>query len=416
MARMEPTAVMPLSETDRITSLDILRGFALLGILIMNIQSYSMIGAAYLNPSVYGDLTGLNKIVWMFSHIFADMKFISIFSMLFGAGIVLMTRKAEEKSGKSAGLHYRRTFWLLIIGLIHAYLLWYGDILVTYAVCGFGVYLFRKVRPNRQLTLGLIFVLVPFVFYMFFGWSMPYWPEEAVANNRMHFVPGEDRIISELAAYRGGWLDQMEFRVPDSLAINTFLFLIYLGWRCGGMMLIGMALYKWGVLTAERSNRFYINLGVICFAAGFPLILFGINQNFANNWVFEYSMFFGSMFNYIGSIGIAIGYVCIIMLICKADILKRLTGSLAAVGRMAFTNYLLHTLICTTLFYGHGFGLYGKLERTEQITIVAVIWIIQLVLSPLWLKHFRFGPMEWLWRSLTYWKPQPIRIDIGPKD
>ncbi len=127
-----------------------------------------MIGAAYSNPTMYGDLTGLNKWVWILSHVFADMKFISIFSMLFGAGILLMTRKAEERTGKSARHHYRRTFWLLVIGLIHAYLLRYGDILVTYAICGLGIYLLRKVRPGRQFTIGLIFVLIPFVLYLFF--------------------------------------------------------------------------------------------------------------------------------------------------------------------------------------------------------------------------------------------------------
>ena len=134
----------PVSSSDRIVSLDVLRGFAVLGILIMNIQSYSMIGAAYLNPNAFGDLTGLNKWVWILSHIFADSKFITIFSILFGAGIVLFTNKAAEKGRSAAGLHYRRTFWLFVIGLMHAYLLWYGDILVIYALCALFVFLFRR--------------------------------------------------------------------------------------------------------------------------------------------------------------------------------------------------------------------------------------------------------------------------------
>ncbi len=218
----------------------------------------------------------------------------------------------------------------------------------------------------------------------------------------MFFSPGMDRITAELTSYRGNWLEQMEFRVPGSIAINTGVFIIFIGWRCGGMMLISMALYKWDVLTTERSNRFNINLGIIYFTAGFPLIIFGINQNFENNWAFEYSMYFGSMFNYIGSVGITLGYSCIIMLICKAGILKRFTGSLVAVGRLTLTNYLLHTLICSTLFYGHGFCLFGKVELTTQIIIFAVIWLLQLTISPLWLKHFRFGPAERLWRSQSY--------------
>ncbi|MFH1754581.1 MAG: hypothetical protein ABIA59_02650 [Candidatus Latescibacterota bacterium] len=133
----------PIAPGERSVSLDVLRGVAVLGILIMNIQSFSMIEAAYLNPSSYGDLTGLNKWVSIVSHIFADQKFMTIFSILFGAGIVLMTSKAEATGRKSAGLHYRRTFWLLVIGAMHAYLLWHGDILVLYALCSLGVFWFR---------------------------------------------------------------------------------------------------------------------------------------------------------------------------------------------------------------------------------------------------------------------------------
>ncbi len=400
----------PVTLSERIVSLDILRGFALLGILIMNIQSYSMIGAAYFNPSIYGDLSGLNRWVWILGHIFADTKFITIFSILFGAGILLMTGKIEAQTGKSAGIHYRRTFWLLVIGLLHAYLLWYGDILVTYALCAFGIFLFRKVRPGRQFIIGLFFVLIPFFLYILFGWSMQFWPEDAVTNATVYFAPNIDYINSELAAYRGNWLEQMEFRVPGSAAMQSFVFLIFLGWRAGGMMLIGMALYKWGVLIAEKKSKFYYSLMGICFAVGFPVVIFGITQNFARNWAFEYSMYFGPLYNYIGSILIAIGYICIIMLISKSSLSQKITRPFAAVGRTALSNYLLQTLICITIFYGHGFGLFGEVERTGQIVIVFTIWAFQLIVSPLWLKHFKFGPAEWLWRSLTYWKLQPLRI------
>ena len=126
--------LQPTVQQERIQSLDVLRGFAILGILIMNVQSFAMPGAAYLNPMAYGDLTGPNKWVWILSHLFADQKFMTIFSILFGAGVVLFSESAEKKLGKSAGLHYRRTFWLLLIGLFHAHIIWYGDILVSYAL------------------------------------------------------------------------------------------------------------------------------------------------------------------------------------------------------------------------------------------------------------------------------------------
>ena len=159
----------PVLPTARIKALDVLRGFAVLGILIMNIQSFAMIETAYINPAAFGDLTGLNKIVWIVSHILADQKFMTIFSILFGAGILMISDKAEQKNLKSAGLHYRRIFWLLIIGLIHAYLLWHGDILVTYALCAFWVFLFRKLSPIKLIIIGLLLVSVASFIYLLAG-------------------------------------------------------------------------------------------------------------------------------------------------------------------------------------------------------------------------------------------------------
>jgi uncharacterized protein len=145
----------PIRPSQRIVALDALRGFAILGILIMNIQSFAMIEAAYFNPTAYGDLTGLNKWVWILSHMLADQKFMTIFSMLFGAGIILFTTRAEAKGRSALKLHYRRTFWLLVIGLLHAYLLWTGDILVPYALCALVVVLFRKWSPTMLAIVGL---------------------------------------------------------------------------------------------------------------------------------------------------------------------------------------------------------------------------------------------------------------------
>ena len=147
--------ISPISTENRIISLDILRGFAILGILIMNIQSFSMITAAYVNPTAYGDLTGINKWTWIISHIIADNKFMTIFSILFGAGIVLMSDKIKKAGRKQAGIYYRRIFWLFVIGMVHAYLFWYGDILVCYAVCGLIVFLFRNLKPGWLLFFGL---------------------------------------------------------------------------------------------------------------------------------------------------------------------------------------------------------------------------------------------------------------------
>ncbi len=404
------STIGPVSASKRIISLDVLRGFAVLGILIMNIQSFSMIDAAYLNPTAYGDLTGINKWVWILSYLLADQKFITIFSMLFGAGILLMTGRAESKGLKPAPLHYRRTLWLLLIGFIHAYGLWTGDILFPYAVCALIAYAFRKLSPKILFFIGLGIFSVSSIIYLLFGFTISFWPPEAVKGIMEGWKPALETIEHELAAYRGNWLAQMTHRVPSSLMFQTFIFMIWTGWRVGGSILIGMALYKWGVLSAEKSKKFYWIMATLCLVIGLPIVAFGIVSNFAAGWKLEYSMFLGSQFNYWGSLLIALGYISLIMLIVKSGICKWISNRLAATGRMALTNYLAQTLICTTLFYGHGFGLYGKVERIGQIGIVLAVWIVQLICSPIWLHYFQFGPAEWLWRSLTYKKRQPMLI------
>ncbi len=398
----------PITPGERYPSLDILRGFAILGILLMNIQSFSMIEAAYLNPTAYGDLTGINKWTWIVTHVLADQKFLSLFSILFGAGIILFTTRIENRGLKPAGMHYRRIFWLLVIGLIHAYVFWHGDILVPYAICGAIAFLFRKKKPKTLLTVGLIIFSISSLIYIMFGVSIHQWPQEAIQGTMASWNPGPEKMASELAAYRGGWLEQMTHRIPASLIFQTFIFLIWTGWRVGGLILIGMALYKWRILTAERSRSFYYTLMSIGFGIGLPLVIYGIIKNFSVEWSLHHSMFLGSQFNYWGSLFIALGYIGLIMLFSKFIIEKKYTTPLQAVGRLAFSNYLFQTLICTFIFYGHGLGLFGTVQRITQLAIVFGIGALQLIVSPLWLRYFRYGPVEWIWRSLTYWKFQPL--------
>ena len=173
-------------------------------------------------------------------------------------------------------------------------------------------------------------------------------------------------------------------------------------------MLIGMALFKLGFFSAKRSNRFYAIFGALGLAIGLGLAIAGVQQNEARDWAFEYSFFFGVQFNYWGSPFVSIGYASLIMLACRQQWLASLQTRLAAVGRMALSNYLMQTILCTTLFYGHGFGWYESLSRPQLLAVVATIWIAQLLISPWWLDKFRFGPFEWLWRSLSYWKWQSL--------
>jgi len=389
----------------------VLRGFAILGILVMNIQSFSMVGAAYLNPTAYGDLTGLNKWIWILSHIFVDQKFMTLFSLLFGAGIVLITQRSDERTGKSLGLFYRRTFWLLVIGLFHAHVIWYGDILVPYAISAFFVYFLRKVKPKWQIVIGVLVISVHTLFYVGAGYSIPYWPEESVTEAMKSWEPDEQSIQDEITAYTGSFSEQMKERSEAAFFMETMVFLILFLWRTAGLMLVGMALFKLGVLTAQRSKSFYKNGFILSWIVGIPMVAYGVYRNFQAGWPLE-SMFIGSQYNYWGSLIVSFGYICLVMLIVKSDFFMSTQKRLAAVGQMALTNYIMQSVICTFIFYGFGLGLFGKIDRAGQVLIMLGVLILQLYWSKAWLTKFRFGPLEWLWRTLTYMKRQPMKVEL----
>lgn len=400
---------IPVQQTERIVAIDVLRGVALLGILVMNIRAFASVFASYGNPTIHVDWTGVHRWVWLLGHVFADMKMMAIFSMLFGAGLVLMTSRSEARIGHSAGIHYRRMMWLLLIGLIHAHVIWTGDILVMYAECGMIVYLFRHVRPGQQIAMGLGFVLVGIALMVGIGMNWETLPPPMLEGMKHMWEPTIEVVNEEIAAYRGSWWEQAALRSPNALGFETFGFITFGLWRAGGLMLVGMGLFKLGVFSAARSHRFYWCLLLGGILIGVPLILMGYQRNVEAGFSADVTMFLYSQFNYIGSIFVALAWVGLVMLIVKAGALKWLTSALAAVGQMALTNYLMHSIICTTIFYGHGLGLFGQYNYLEQMYFVLGIWIVELIWSPLWLRAFRFGPFEWLWRSLTYWQLQPLK-------
>jgi uncharacterized protein len=398
----------PVEKTNRIQSIDLLRGIAILGILIMNIQSFAMPSAAYNNPLAFGDLTGLNKMTWILSHLFADQKFMSIFSILFGAGIILITEKKELLTGSSLKLHYTRNLILLLIGLLHAHLIWYGDILVAYALCSFLVYPFRKLSPKKLLITGLLILSVPSFLNGFFQFSLPYMPASELQDLRLDWAPTNELIEQEITAFTGSISSQIKINSQQALFLETFVFLIQFLWRAGGLMLVGMALFRWGVLSAERSRSFYLKSAFYSLIIGFPIVIYGIYMNFTMNWDFQYSMFTGSQFNYWGSLFVAYGYISLIMVFAQSDNYYTMKKRLASIGQMALTNYILHSFIGVLIFFGIGFGFFGKIDRSLQILIVGIIWIFQYLTSEKWLNSYRFGPLEWVWRSLTYGKKQPF--------
>ncbi len=399
-------AAAPVTETGRIESIDVLRGFALLGVLLMNMQAFAMPFSAYMNPTSYGNNDAVNFALWCVNHVLADGKFITIFSMLFGAGVVLMTTRARERTGKSAWLHYRRMLWLMLFGVLHGVLLWYGDILFLYGVCGLLIYLLRRLRPLLLLIIAGVLFCVTGLFLLGMESFVGKMSAKDLAGIKQMWSPTAEWLAGQEEAYRGSYMVHLSERAKAWASMLPML--VFFGWRIAANMLIGMALFKTGVLSAARSKRLYIGFIVVGFGVGVPMVAFGVHRQVSSEWDMVAGMGIGAVFNYVGSMIVAFGWIGVVMLMCQSGWLTGLQRRLAAVGRMAFTNYIMHSVICTTIFYGHGLGYFGKVDRTGQLLIVVLIAAFQLLYSPLWLRRFRFGPLEWLWRTLTYWRRTPF--------
>ena len=420
-----PERLAPVNEENRIESIDILRGVAVLGILVMNIYGFAMPFEAYNNPMVWGGTGTLSKSVWYVTHILFDSKFLSIFSMLFGAGLIIMTERSG--AGKFAGIWYKRNLWLLALGAVHAYLIWFGDILVNYASLGFLLYPFRRIKAKNLIISGSLCLLFGMVMATFGGfWTEGVMTEAKKIEIRAH--AGEkltveetrklekwekmrptmtstiDELNADVRAYRGNYIGAAAHRAPTVVRKQTSSFLFFNLWRMGGLMLIGMGLMKLGVFSHQKDIGFYRRLLIWGCGLGLPLVTVSSWQLAVHDWDFLYFRKMGMHWNYVGSVFVSLGYVSLIMIAVKRKWLGSLERGLAAVGRMAFTNYLMQSIICTTIFYGHGFGLYGSLERPTQLFIVLAVWIFQIWYSSWWLTRFRYGPAEWFWRILTYGK------------
>ncbi len=423
----------PVTVGSRIEAIDTLRGFALLGILVMNITGIAFPMAAYFNPMVYGGSTGMNFGAWVFAHLFFDLKMMGIFSMLFGAGVILMAERAEAAGRAFGRIYYRRILWLLLIGLAHAYLFWHGDILVTYALCSIFLYLFRRRSARTLIVSGLSVLAFGAILSTGGGWAQTQLRnvvheinakvadgEEMTPRRqalidqyndlRRSFEPTSEEIEETIVTMRGDFSEVLNANIRESISMHTEAVPFMLFWRAMALMLLGMGMMKAGVFTMQRSLIFYRNWIIVGFLFGLPIIVFGILQSSLHDFDFISRFLVDSQYNYFASVLISMAYVGLVMLVCQSRKLSRFRARLSAVGRMALTNYLLQTVIGVAIFYGYGFALFGQIDRFNLWWFILGIWILQMLLSTWWLSRFQFGPVEWLWRTLTYWRRQPIRI------
>jgi len=428
---------LPVEGAERLNSVDVIRGVALMGILAMNIVGFGWPGNVYSIPIMAPDHGRGDLLLWGFNHLFFDTKMMTLFSMLFGAGLVLMSDRAAGRGAKLGFLFYRRVFWLLVIGLVHSYLIWEGDILVMYASCGFLLYPARKWSPKTLIIVGVCLNLLLVPLWLGFrhavvpfmrqtaerveaqvkaGEKPKEWRSkvaEAWKEMSKEEMPKRENFLKEVRTYRGEYAGIVKHRASRLLWGQTLGFVLFAWWFAGGRMLIGMGLMKLGVFAAKLSNRSYQMMMVVGYGVGLPLMLFEAiyesSHGFFLGRQFRHGLEGWPMLTFYGSLPVVFGHIGLVMLICKSDALPWLTRRLGAAGRMALSCYLFDSILCTTLFYGYGFDLTATLHRPMLYAIVLTIWTAQLLFCPLWLEKFRFGPAEWLWRSLTYWKLQPMK-------
>ena len=426
----------PVSQGERIVILDSLRGIAILGILLMNIPSFGLPRVVGHDPSVLNE-QGVNYSVWYLVNWIPEGTQRALFSMLFGAGVFLFTSRLEKKLEGVLPLDYfiRRQLWLITFSLIDVFiLLWNGDILLDYAVLGLVMVAFRK-KSGKFLLVGaaVCFLL------MLARENRDFYQDKKIIH-RGELAASRDTSVNKLTetekenigamkaikdrSLRENKIKRMErsirkingnyesvYEYRTALYVDAIVEYTYFGiWDVLLFMFIGMAFFKMGLLTGQAPTRTYLLLFVGGIGLGLTISYFRlqpqINYNF--NW-YEYTKHVKFSYYEVSRTCRALGIFGFIMLLFKSGWFKWFFALMRPVGQMAFTNYLMQSLLCGIFFNGIGWGMYGKLERVEVYYVVAAVWIFQIIFSHIWLRYFRFGPLEWCWRSLTYWKRQALK-------
>lgn len=437
-ASITTQTVGPVAASDRIETLDLVRGFALLGILLMNIIGFGIDGSVFNSILTGSRNTADFRTVAVISTFFeGTMR--GLFSMLFGAGMILFTlNKKEALDGITvAEYYYRRLLWLVMFGLFNAYvLLWPGDILFYYGLCGMLLYPFRKIQPKWLLVIGITCIGIG-IFKNLLQYDelrekrAAY--KEAVAVEKAgkkltdkqqqaktawleaekNAKPDPDRTKKNIQKMHSGYTTIFTYFIPQNAGNETNG--MYHGlWDFLSMMFIGMALFGLGFFSNKFSTSTYAMLLLVGYGVGIP-----VGWIYFTGWI-EFQDFGAAVDRYrimhpgflydFRRVLLCLGHASLLMLVYRSGVITWLMKGLANVGRMAFSNYLMQSIICTLIFYGYGLGYYNNLKFHQLYYVVAGVWVFQIIFSALWLRYFQFGPFEWVWRSLTYWKLQPMRL------
>jgi uncharacterized protein len=419
---------------NRYLSLDFLRGIALLGILLMNIDFFAFPEADY---NHFTDFTGINYWSWWSVSVIFSGTMRGLFSMLFGASCMLILSKTDDIS--SIDIYYRRLLWLFLFGLFNAYiLLWSGDILYGYAICGLFLFPFRKLNAKWLIIIGLCFSITMFCrsTYRYTTERKPKYEAYKTAMNdstKLHkklsikqkkdieqfnemaaFLKKDTaKINAEIRTMRGNFKSVFDKRWKDGEMFQSWKLYDMTFWDEILMMFIGMGFFKIGVFTNKLSTRKYALMALLGYAIGLFMRIRFVNsyyydQKGLENFFETYIIPTGA-YSDIQRVIMTVGHIGFLMLVYRSGFFNWFVKPISKVGQMALSNYLLQSILCGLFFYGFGFGMFAKLQIYQNYLFVGVIWLICIIFSNIWLHFFQFGPFEWLWRSLTYWQKQPMK-------
>jgi uncharacterized protein len=399
---------------ERIATLDIVRGVAVMGILAMNIVAFADVPAAYFNPLAQTvPVRTTDLLTYAINFLLFDGKMRGLFSFLFGASLLLLSEKMP------LGLVHRRLFWLLVFGALHFFLIWWGDILVGYALVGFVALAFRNAQPRALIIAALVLIAIQCALYggmtsyalslqepILAGTATPDQLTSWDQLTRDTIMPSTAYRAEAIALYQGSWPALVHHQLTEK-PFFPLAGVFAMGWETLGYMLLGMAALKSGLLTGAWDNRHYRRWAIVCLAVSLPVYLVALRFLFRSEWagpaVFLWAFAVPALVRPI----LVTAYACLIMLATRRR--GALVDRIAAAGRAAFSNYLGTSIAMTGLFYGWGLGFFAKPGRAELALIVFAAWALMLLWSKPWLKRFRYGPLEWAWRSLTLWRLQPLR-------
>jgi uncharacterized protein len=406
---------------ERFATLDATRGVAVMGILLINIISFSMPEQAYISPLAWGGIGPVDIAIWAINQLFFEGRMRGLFALLFGASAMLVMARADAKAEGAVRVHFSRMAALALFGLAHCYLVWEGDVLFHYAVLGCLLLLVRNWSVKALVRVAIVLLTLHTLYWgvQFAGAlsfqsiaTAPDATAEMVRQYRamMASFPGPDSpsIARDLAAYRGDYATVLDYRLEHRAAIPIQLLFI-LGGETLGYMLFGIALMKSGLFTGGWDHARVRRLMLVCYAISLPVMAALTAWQYASgfNPIVLMGVFLSWSIPF--RVVMTVAHAALIVLLVTRFANSAVIARVAAAGRMAFTNYLMTSIVMTTIFYGYGLGLTGRLERAELFLLVLAMWGLMLAWSKPWLDRFQYGPFEWLWRSLSRLKLQPMR-------